>query len=1128
MASNEDIRVDVVGGYDGSDKINQATNDIEKLGKSASSTGGKLSGGTNSIRSFVNSLSDINGALNTASRQWNQIMRSYNRTLVNGLKDAGREIKQFAQDAIENYTKLSEQHAKTTGAMYNNYSNTSKGQKQFAQDSKALEKQALNIAKTGTTGDGSLYKPEQISNAQTELVKAGVPTKAILNDGVLETILNFAQANDLETGSAVEFAVSLGNQFGVKYKNWGNMLDKVSHAADLSTIDVSDVVQSMKYAGGITSGLNKSIDEVLAMVAEMGNFGLKGSQSGSAIQALYTRLLTGDTTVITDSQKEVAPSKALKAFYDFSKYAKSDGSDITYDQIKNAKSYKSLGKLSGNLRPMDEVVDKLDDVMSDLNDEEQAWFAKKFFGLYQMKGAYALINGSKNSESFDNYKKRIKEESTGTNKNKLQQLLDSQYGKNTTLANLWETTKTDVGSDLSPFINSIRDELFNYIQNNGDYDIDVNNIKDAMDKCSDTIGDKYGESIGELTNKIGNTTIDLSYVATKFSPKIGSGIANVLNKFADGDITGMMSEWNTMISDLDMSTEDLPENLQAMGEKVVNLIDIFGKLTAINIGSKIIEAVTSTIKAITIAGGAIIKAGSVVVDGGTGGMNNGTGGSVIGGSGNTNKTSTGGSTVSGSGKTSTTGGRISNGVNFIGSTLASVGGAYLGSKTGEYLVSQFTDDETSQMIGSIAGGMIGGSASYKISSSIIGSLTPVIKSAAETAYIKGLYGIETIAPAVSNVASVAAPTAGIAGGLYVMYDSKKQSDQRKKDNKEVSEMDSDENPLFDNDGKYLRNSDGSIKTDKNMNSWDTRISGSDYAYAGYYNDNERQYISNPRPEEHFWNKDEVEEWDKHQQELDNAKEKDEEYFYNIQNELFNRSGIKLRYSDYSKDGNKDTLKKWYDSIGTKSEIDFSTLNLGKDATGTNIKDKFTTMSTTWVNEYMNQIHKSYSDAGVNFDMSKFKASNMLKGIYAAKDPRTVVEKNIQEYIGKKNIDKYTKNLNKNPAEQFSGNSPLTPNISDLFKNAINNANAGTNQQNVVNNEVQKSVQVNDNSSINIQPVTTPVTVQPNITIDVNVDKDGKVTLSQSQQNTLFNMMTNFNVNKSRSYNTSGKTSKKKE
>lgn len=1135
--ADERLEVELSVDTKGAEKINDVSNDIRKLGNDVSSTGSKLSGGTNSIRNFVNSFNSFNNGLNKASRKYNQTFRSFNRTLVNGLKDAGRDIKDFTKDAIDSYTKLSEQHAKTMGVVANSgdYNiNTKSGQKKFADDSDRLEKQAIKIAKYGTSGNGSLYDVSKVSEAQAELLKAGVPKKAILNDGVLETVLEFAQANDLDVSKSIGFAQALGNQFNVKYKDWSSMLDKVSHAADLSTIDVSDVVQSMKYAGGITSGLNRNIDEVLGLTAMMGNFGLKGSQSGSAIQALYTRLLTGDTTVITDRQKEVAPTKALRAFYDFSKYAKSDGDKITYGQIKNAKSYDKLGKLgklSGNLRPMDEVIDKLDEIMSELNDEEQAWFAKKFFGLYQMKGAYALINGD--NKSVDKYISEIKNDSKDTNKNKLDQLLNSQYGKTTSLENLWDTTKTEFGGDLSPIVNAVRDQLFNYLKDNGNYEINVQPIRDALNDCSDIIGEKYGESIGNLINNIGNTVIDVADISKELAPEFADGVVNILNKLADGDIFGAFGEWNDMIGKMDDAVDGLPDELRDLGDAITGVIDFFGKFAAFNLGARIVQTLSSAIRAISIAGGAIIKAGSVVVNGGvTGGTGGGSGTSGA-----------GGGTGSSQPQILSRGQKATNAVKFVGGTAGGIAGAYGGEQLGSWAVDQFGGNKTQQGIGGIVGGTIGAAAGYKAGSWATGKaisagskLLPALNSAKDSAYLYGLYGLDALSAdalvggtAGSSTAAIAGslalPAAVVAGSAYMFYDAYSIGKQNQKDVEQIANMSEDEHPLFDKDDNVMRNKDGSLTTINDL-IHEKRKTASEYAYDGAYDKEEREYIKQKEPENPVkwynpftWGDSDdyelrLEEYNKGQKRIAVRKKEEEKYFYKIQDKLYNDSGIYLTNADFQQDGNSKKLIDWYKSLSTNNPVDFSSLDLGDDADGRNIAKKFSKLTNEWAYAYIDQVYSVLNNAGIKFDINDFKPSDILNGTKKGKGKKTskqnanVIEENTRNYINKK---------------VGSTGSAGTANTNSDVASIINKSITDRLNNNLVNN----AVQVTDNSNINIQPTTTPVTVQPNINISVNVDKDGNSTFTPSQQNTLFDLYTNWSVSKSRSYNTSNKSTKKK-
>lgn len=615
MADEEKIILSVEAEDNATDKLKNITKTLKDVEKeSENSTKGMAS----KFKNMANSMKDVAPKIEAGIRRINNVTRHYNtsmsglnRSIIRNVKEMGSAMYDFTSDAIDNFTQLSEQHAKTLGAMAADYDKTSESQAKFFADAQKLKEQALQIGMYGVNGNGSLMDATGVSEVQTELIKAGVSASEIAdpNSNITKDILEFAQGNDIDTASAVEFAVTLGSQFGVKKEDWGSMLDKVSHTADMSVIDVKDIVQSMKYAGGITSGLDRSLEETLGMISIMGNFGLKGTQSGSGIQALLTRLLTGDTTVITDAQAKVAPPKALEKFYEFEEKAKPNG----------------------QLLPMADVIDELDETMSDMNDEEQAWFAKKLFGLYQMKSAYALLNGDETD--LNEVIREISEQSDGTNENKLNLLLDSQYGQLTSLGNLWEGMKTDIGDKLSPFVDAVRDELFNYLSNKGNYNINFDNLRSTLEESATLIEEQYGTAIANAVRSLGNTAIDFTSVSIEIAPALGEGIMEMLSSLFKGDFfgsDGVFANWSNMIDEMEVSVGNLPEDLQDLGQAIVSTIDWFGKLTTLNIASEIAELVSSVLQILTIAGGAFIKvAGAVVIQGDSvsgGGGKGGTGG----------------------------------------------------------------------------------------------------------------------------------------------------------------------------------------------------------------------------------------------------------------------------------------------------------------------------------------------------------------------------------------------------------------------------------------------------------------------------------------------------------------------
>ena len=641
--ADERVLIEIEAEDNASSKIDKVSSSIQNLGTSTNN----LDRGTG-VSGFLQSWETGLHKFNSTMRQYNATMSGINNFTKRMLKDAGAAVWDFTTDSVEAYAEFTEQHAKVLGVMANqseykityddNLDEVSAKQQRFLEDANKLKSQSIQLGTYGIDSQGSLMDISSVSAIQEELLKSGVSSKDILSTDIVQQLMKFSIGNDLSTTESVEFAVALGNQFGIKPQDWGSMLDKVAHTADVSVIDVADVVQSMKYAGGITAGIDRPLEETLAEIAILGNFGLKGSQGGAGIQALLTRLLTQDTTVITDAQKEIAPERALKAFYDFSTYAKSDGSGLTYDQIANANSYEELGQLSGNLRPMAEIIDQMDEVMSELNDEEQAWFAKKFFGLYQMKAAYGLLNGEETD--LQAVIDEITMQSNGTNDNKYSQLLESSYGKREAFENLVQGIKVDFGERLSPFTDKIYEELTKFLSDPNNYEIDFEGLRQALQDSCDLIEEKYGTAIANAVENIGDLSIDLTQVMTELGPDIVEGVATMLGSATEGDVVGLVTDWGEMIDNMHASADELPEDLQGLADGITNVIDWFGKLMALNVATEIAELISSVLQILTIAGGAIINvAGAVVVNGsgtggvGTGGLGNGSGGTGTGGNG---------------------------------------------------------------------------------------------------------------------------------------------------------------------------------------------------------------------------------------------------------------------------------------------------------------------------------------------------------------------------------------------------------------------------------------------------------------------------------------------------------------
>lgn len=551
------IEVDIVAN-DGASSVFQT---IRSSAASMSSTlMSALSGSASAVTSLDNAL-----------RNYNASMYRFNRVVGSVVRTAGDSIYNFTRDAINNFSALEQQHAKTMGAMATDYSKTAEAQRKFLEDSEKLKQQALTLGTSGPNGKGSLNTVYDVSYAQTALIKSGMSADDILKSNAVESILKFAGGNDLDIDTATMFAVNLATVFDKPVEEWGKMLDMVTKAADISVIDVEDIMDSLTYTGGIAAGLGRDLEETLGIISVMGQAGLRGRVAGTGLQAFFTRILSagelGETAIGN------APSEYVGNMY-----------NAFIAEAVNA---------DGSFKDMDEVASLLDTAMGALNDQEQAWFAKKLFGLYQMKAAYAITGAvDEDTNLITDFINQIENESGGTNDIKYQLMQSSQYGKLESLQNAWEGIKTDVGDRLSPVVTTVADELLEFLDDPQSYKFDTDALRSAISESGALISERYGEELGNAIANIGNFGVDSAIIAEALIPQAG-GIIGAIGKLAQGDITGALDEFAQGIEDTNTNIEGLPEELQGAATAASSVITAFTALSGMNLGTQILQVITS-------------------------------------------------------------------------------------------------------------------------------------------------------------------------------------------------------------------------------------------------------------------------------------------------------------------------------------------------------------------------------------------------------------------------------------------------------------------------------------------------------------------------------------------------------
>lgn len=525
---------------------------------------------TASAKNFANGIN--NAIINASSglNRYNNAMSGLYRATNVALLGAGALVTKFTKDAINSFAEFERQHAQTMGAIANDYKNVTDGQQKFLEQSQKMKQEAIRLGTYGPTNTGSLYSPNDVASVQTTLAKAGLREEDIT--AATPQIIKFAGGNNISTDDATRYAVNIASMYDIPTDEWGIMLDKISRTADKSTIEVSDIFASMKYAGEMGSSMGRDLDEALGMIAVLGNAGLRGSQAGTGIQSLYTRTLTG-VGVANEKQLASAPSERVaKLAQDFPSMAVDE---------------------SGNMIDMPSLVDKIADATKDLNDQEQAWFMYRLFGLNQMKAAYKLKgSGGLNLSAMI---EDIRNNSGGTNDAKYDIMAESAYGKRQKLISTWEGTKMDFGSRLSPFTNKIFEELNQKLIDGANYDIDFDGLHTALQDGADAISEQYGKQIGDIVQDIGNFAIDGSRIAGAVAPTVGGGV-EALFKLLSGDIPGALEAFKSGLDSTNENIDDLPPELQNMAKEVKNAVTALMTLAGVNWATKIAENLATVYK----------------------------------------------------------------------------------------------------------------------------------------------------------------------------------------------------------------------------------------------------------------------------------------------------------------------------------------------------------------------------------------------------------------------------------------------------------------------------------------------------------------------------------------------------
>lgn len=217
-------------------------------------------------------------------------------------------------------------------------------------DFDALKDKAIEL------GASTAFSAGEVAEAMTEMAKAGWDSQQIIDgmSGVLDAAA--ASGEGLATVSTIVADTITG--FGMAAADSTKVADLLTQAANSGTIGITDLGESFKYIAPVASSMGLSVEDVTTAISAMSMAGIKGSQAGTSLRTMLTRM--------------VKPTDAVAKAMD----------ELNLELTNSDGSFKSL----------DEIVAMMRGSFEGLTDEQKTYYATVLAGQEGMSGMLSLLN----------------------------------------------------------------------------------------------------------------------------------------------------------------------------------------------------------------------------------------------------------------------------------------------------------------------------------------------------------------------------------------------------------------------------------------------------------------------------------------------------------------------------------------------------------------------------------------------------------------------------------------------------------------------------------------------------------------------------------------------------------------
>ena len=207
-------------------------------------------------------------------------------------------------------------------------------------------------------GAKTKFSATESAEAMNYMAMAGWKTEEML--GGIEGIMNLAAASGEDLAATSDIVTDALTAFGMSASDSTHFADILAAASSNANTNVGLMGETFKYVAPLAGSLGYSAEDTATAIGLMANAGIKGSQAGTALRSIMTRL--------------AKPTKESQAAMD------ALGLSITDS--------------SGKMKPLSEIVGDMREGFSGLTEDEKASYAAMLGGQEAMSGLLAIVNAS--------------------------------------------------------------------------------------------------------------------------------------------------------------------------------------------------------------------------------------------------------------------------------------------------------------------------------------------------------------------------------------------------------------------------------------------------------------------------------------------------------------------------------------------------------------------------------------------------------------------------------------------------------------------------------------------------------------------------------------------------------------